>query len=113
MLHSFYTEIEKILQHIASDCDRRTPQGEHWHRELLRQMSTPAVTRPPVISPDLAALLNGFLMFRHLFRNASIVRMRWEKLAPLIAEVPQTYEKTYEEIEKFIRVIQPGGNQSG
>lgn len=35
MLHSFYTEIEKILRLIARDWDGRLPSSESWHRELL------------------------------------------------------------------------------
>ena len=35
MLHSFYTEIEKMLKLIAREWDGRTPSSEAWHRELL------------------------------------------------------------------------------
>jgi hypothetical protein len=35
MLHSFYTETEKILELIALDLDKRIPLSESWHRDLL------------------------------------------------------------------------------
>lgn len=34
MLHSFYTEIEKILKLIALDLDGKIPSSESWHRDL-------------------------------------------------------------------------------
>ena len=39
MLHSFYTEIEKILKIVALDLDRKMPSFESWHRDLLTQMA--------------------------------------------------------------------------
>ena len=41
MLHSFYTEIEKIFKLIAREWDGSLPTSESWHRELLRQMAAP------------------------------------------------------------------------
>jgi len=50
MLHSFYTEIEKILKLIAREWDDQMPASEAWHRELLKQMSTATAKRPAVLS---------------------------------------------------------------
>ena len=36
MLHSFYTEIEKILKLIARDLDEKIPSSESWHRESAK-----------------------------------------------------------------------------
>lgn len=49
-----------------------------------------------------------FLAFRHLFRGASIVLMRWEKLMPLLARVDLTYKQTEAEIGRFVRFIEAG-----
>ena len=35
MLHSFYTEIEKILKLIAKGLGESLPGSEAWHKELL------------------------------------------------------------------------------
>jgi hypothetical protein len=83
MLHSFYTEIEKILKLIAREWDGSLPTSESWHRDLLIQMAEATANRPAVLSADLLATLKEFLAFRHLFRGASIVLMRWDKLHPL------------------------------
>jgi hypothetical protein len=39
---------------------------------------------------ETAAVLGEFLAFRHLFRGASIMLMRWEKLVPLLGKVDPT-----------------------
>ena len=78
MLHSFYTEIEKILKLVAREF-------------LTEQMAVPTSARPAVITKDPVEVLSEFLAVRHLFRGASIALMRWDKLAPLIARVDQVY----------------------
>lgn len=108
MLHSFYTEIEKILKLIARECDGQLPSSDSWHRDLLIQMSQATANRPAVLSAGLREVLNEFLAFRHLFRGASIALMRWEKLYPLVAKVDQTYHQADGEIEAFRRFIEEG-----
>jgi hypothetical protein len=93
MLHSFYTEIEKILKLIALDLDKKLPSSESWHRDLLNQMMRVTERRPSVISADLVARLAELLAFRHLFRGASIVLMRWEKLSPLMSRIDGIHEE--------------------
>jgi hypothetical protein len=98
MLHSFYTEIEKILKISARDWDGHSPSSDSWHKDLLIQMSQPTDRRPAVVSTNLVEVLSEFLAFRHLFRGASIVLMRWEKLVPLLSKVDRTYDQTRNEI---------------
>lgn len=101
MLHSFYTEIEKILKLIALDLDEQIPASESWHRDLLKQMTTATAKRPAVITTALAPRLAELLAFRHLFRGASIALMRWAKLSPLMANVDNVYEETTREMSDF------------
>ncbi len=106
MLHSFYTEIEKILRLIAREGDERLPASDAWHKALLNQMFESTAKRPAVISASLVERLSEFLAFRHLFRGASIALMRWEKLTPLLDKVGPTYTQTTAEIESFVRFIE-------
>ena len=56
MLHSFYTEIEKILKMVALDRDRKMPSSESWHRDLLTQMAASTENSRAVMpSPQNAA----------------------------------------------------------
>ena len=106
MLHSFYTEVEKILKLIAREWDGQMPSSDAWHKDLLNQMSEAAARRPAVLSPALVEVLSEFLAFRHLFRGASIALMRWEKLSPLLAKVGRTHDQTAAEIGAFVRFIE-------
>lgn len=100
MLHSFYTEMEKILKLIARDWDDRMPSSESWHKDLLNQMATATDKRLAILTPDLVETLSEFLAFRHLFRGASIALMRWNKLSPLVTKVEFTFTQ-------FTRVSKP------
>lgn len=82
------------------------PSSESWHKELLNQTSETTAKRPAILSPTLVEILGEFLAFRHLFRGASIVLMRWEKIAPLIDRVDHTYERARAGIEVFVRFIE-------
>ena len=59
-----------------------------------------------MLSPTLVEELGEFLAFRHLFRGASIVLMRWEKLSPLPAKAGPTHDQTVAEIQTFVRFIE-------
>ena len=105
MLHSFYTEIEKILKLIALDFDKQISSSESWHRDLLSQMSATTDARPAVITSELVTRLTELMSFRHLFRHASIVLMRWNKLSPLVANVDGVYRETVRELNQFQRYL--------
>jgi hypothetical protein len=101
MLHSFYTEIEKILKLIAREWDGQLPASESWHKDLLIQMSQGTDKRPAVLSSSLVEVLKEFLAFRHLFRGASIALMRWNKLHPLVMKVQSAYEDARTQLAAF------------
>lgn len=105
MLHSFYTEIEKILKLIPLDLDKKIPSSESWHRDLLSQMAAPTEARPAVITTGLVTRRAELLAFRHLFRGASIALMRWDKLSPLVAKVDGVHEETVRELNQFQRFL--------
>ena len=105
MLHSFYTEIEKIFKLIALDLDKKIPSSESWHRDLLSQMTAATEGRPAVITTDLVTRLAELLAFRHLFRGASIALMRWDKLSPLVANVDGVHEETVRQLNHFQRFL--------
>jgi hypothetical protein len=101
MLHSFYTQIERIATFIAREWDGNLPSGDAWHRDLLKQTAVQTDSRPRVFEAGLVETLGEFLAFRHLFRGASIVRMRWDKLAPLVAKLDDVYIRVKASFEEF------------
>lgn len=68
-------------------------------------MSIATAKRPAVLSTDLVETLSEFLAFRHLFRGASIMLMRWPKLSPLLAKVGPTYDQTDAEVRAFVEFV--------
>ena len=109
MLHSFYTEIEKVLKLIAREWDGRVLASEAWHKELLNPMAVPTNARPAVITSDPVEILSEFLAFRHLFRGASVALMRWNKLSPLLAKVDRTYRQVTRELASLNEFLQSRG----
>lgn len=88
-LHSFYNRVEKIFALIAEYLDDFEPRGGGWHRELLRQMTLEiSGTRPPVLTDELAKLLEEYLDFRHYFRHSYTFDLDWEELLPKIKGLP-------------------------
>jgi hypothetical protein len=58
-LHSFYAELERMFELIATSVDRRVPAEEHWHQLLLEQMASEIYgVRPAVISEATCQLLD-------------------------------------------------------
>ncbi len=39
MLHAFYTGIENVFKRIQVELGEELPQGEGWHRRLLKAMT--------------------------------------------------------------------------
>ena len=102
MLHGFYTGVENVFKRIAIELDAERPSGEAWHRRLLDSMSKPGRDRPPVISPELKASLEGYLQFRHVFRQAYSFDLQWGKMAALVLECEHTLTEFEEEIDTFV-----------
>lgn len=105
MLHSFYTQIEKAFELIAREWDGGVATGESWHIDLLKQMARPTPRRQAVILETMLPDLREFLAFRHLFRGASIMLMRWEKLVPLLNRVDSTTNAVTERLCAFIEFL--------
>jgi len=51
-LHAFYSGIERLFELIARDIDQCVPDGEMWHRDLIKQMTKEINgVRPAVVNP--------------------------------------------------------------
>lgn len=102
MLHGFYTGIENIFKRIAIELDDRRPDGEAWHRLLLDSMSNSCPVRPAVISQNLKTSLEGYLQFRHVFRQAYSFDLQWEKMAALTLGCEEVFTDFEMEIDGFL-----------
>lgn len=104
IFHDFYNACERIFKWIAKDINGDFNPSEQWHKELLFRMTIKiADVRPAVISEELAADLNDFLQFRHLFRNIYGFELKSDLLDRLIDKFDRTASQFVEEIRKFIK----------
>ncbi len=101
VLHSFYTGVEAILTSIAKDLDGGAPSGQHSHRRLLDQMSTPSSTRGAVLTDDMSRRLYDYLSFRHFYRHGYSFFLDWEKMESLVSPV----EEVWAQLKKELRLL--------
>lgn len=100
-LHSFYSGIENLFKRIAISLDGAVPSGQTWHQILLESMTRPTAGRPAVLSEELRNRLKAYLDFRHVFRNAYLFLLRWNKMAPLVLHCDETFEDLSAELTVF------------
>lgn len=106
VLHDFYVAAENIFETVAREIDEKPPAGEHWHRELLLQMTLdiPEV-RPPLLSKETASRLDEFRAFRHVFRNVYGFNLSSEKIVDLLNKFPHTAGCLEREVYAFIKTM--------
>jgi hypothetical protein len=101
-LHGFYSGLEKLFELIARHVDRKLPDGETWHHDLLQQMAQdlPSV-RPAVISGESVDTIDEFRRFRHLVRNVYTMNLVPEKMEGLMEALPELWPKLRAELLAF------------
>jgi len=103
ILHDFYNCCERIFRKIAIDINGGYVETEQWHKALLYRMTIPIKDiRPAVVSEELAADLDEYLSFRHVFRNIYGFELKGERVTYLAGKFDRTAERFTEEIKKFL-----------
>ena len=109
-LHGLYSGLERIFEVIALNVDGRRPEGENWHQELLRQMSTEILTmRPAVISESSYGALNEYRGFRHVVRNIYTYTFNRVKMRKLVEEAPGLFNQARAELLAFADFLEETG----
>ncbi len=106
MLHGFYNGAENIFKRIAVHCDDGPPRGEGWHAALLDGMTRPGPNRPGAVSGPLAAELRKYLRFRHVFRHAYNVQLRWGEMADLVVACQGVLDRLEAEMDAFLKATE-------
>lgn len=111
ILHDFYNCCERIFKKIAIELNSGYENSEKWHKSLLYRMILPMEgIRPRVISDEVAADLDEFLAFRHLFRNIYGFELKGDRidyLADKFDRIVETFRKEIEEFSAFLRKSYP------
>ncbi len=101
-LHGFYSGLERLFELVVRHVDGNMPTGEMWHRYLLHQVSQDiADVRPAVISPNSGRALDEFRRFRHLVRNVYTMNLIPERMAGLMAQLPELWTSVRAELVAF------------
>ena len=103
ILHDFYNCCERVFKKIAIEINSGYEESEKWHKNLLYQMTTPIEgVRPRVISDELAADLDEFLAFRHLFRNIYGFELKGSRIDYLVGKFEKVAERFRKEAQDFL-----------
>ena len=109
-LHGLYSGLERMFEVIALNVDGRKPEGENWHQELLRQMSTEILEmRPAVISESSYEALNEYRGFRHVVRNIYTYTFNRVKMRKLVEEAPGLFNQVRAELLAFADFLEETG----
>ncbi len=102
ILHDFYTGVEHVFLRVAEELNGGVPRSEHWHRQLLVDMTLDLDSvRPAVISRELAELLGPYLRFRHLFRNLYGYILDRDRIAALEKDFSVVFDRFITESRTF------------
>lgn len=109
-LHGLYSGLERIFEVIALNVDGSKPEGENWHQELLRQMSTEILEmRPAVISESSYGALNEYRGFRHVVRNIYTHIFDRVKMRKLVEKAPGLFNQVRAELLAFADFLEGTG----
>lgn len=103
ILHDFYNCCERIFKKIAVGINGGYEESDKWHKSLLFRMTIPIKDiRTPIISEELAAELDDYLSFRHVFRNIYGFELKGERIKYLAEKFDAIAERFIKEIKGFL-----------
>ncbi len=106
ILHDFYNCCQRIFKKIAIEINEGYEETERWHRALLYRMTIPMKDiRPQVISEELAADLDEYLAFRHLFRSIYGFELKGDRIDRLAERFGVVSRRFAEEIGEFLEYL--------
>lgn len=104
-LHAYYNGVERVFVLIAKHFSELPAESHTWHRDLLKQMSTSTDHRPRVISNELRDELSQLLGFRHFFRHAYPMRLKWDLIRPLVKHLELSRRAFKREVYAFLATL--------
>jgi len=101
-VHAFYTGCEHVFRAISAFFENEL-DSSRWHADLLKRMrlEIPGV-RPRVLPDALAAELDLYRGFRHVFREAYGYELDWRRLKPLAERMTDVARETFLQVDRFM-----------
>jgi uncharacterized protein YutE (UPF0331/DUF86 family) len=88
--------IENILKQAVRKKGSKLPQGNTWHRDLVKLALTQGI-----ISKKTSEALKGYLAFRHFFSHAYAIELDPARIAPLVEGANSVFKSLQHDIEKM------------
>jgi hypothetical protein len=105
-LHVLFGHFENLFTRIARAFENQIEDQAQWHSELLWRMTLDIEgIRPAVISKESHISLDELLRFRHLFRNAYLLRFDPGRLAIVLREARPLQGQYQRELDRFIAFL--------
>ena len=106
ILHDFYNACERVFEKIVRRINGGIREEKSWHKKVSYQMTIEIEDiRPAVISEKLAADLDEYLAFRHLFRNIYGFELLGERLDRLVDKFETVVKLFKNEIRSFLKKL--------
>jgi len=102
VLHSFYNGIENILILIIKNYEKKLPNSNKWHLELLERAFVPMENGKQVFKNDLQETIEEYLKFRHFVRHAYSYKFKWEQMEHLINDVEIFWKNIKDNLNSFL-----------
>jgi hypothetical protein len=105
-LHSWYTALEALLVRVLTVFEGGIPAGEASHALVLRAaLRDIEGVRPAVLRASLRESLDEIRRFRHFFRHAYALDLRYEKLRSALRPLLQCHEMVEQDLARFAQAV--------
>ena len=106
-LHVIYGLFENMFTRIAANFGNHVEDSAQWHALLLKRMTLdiPEV-RPRVIQEETFLCLDELRRFRHLFRNAYLLRFDPQRLQLLLQDAWKLQETYPQDLNSFLQFLE-------
>lgn len=104
-LMNFYNGIENMIKRACKLYYGQFPQGDAWHKELLRLSCSPPEDKEGIFSEDTVKSLNKYLNFRHRFISGYGFQLEAEKMIELVDDIEPLWKEAKKELEGFFEKL--------
>lgn len=94
LLQQFYNGVENILKRLSHFLGQPLPEGDRFHITLLDRFTVPTQPPyPPLLDADLAADLDHYRQFRHVFRQIYSFDLQWSRFQQGVVEAEGVFDR--------------------
>ncbi len=105
-LPNLYNATEDLFKIVANAFENRVTDLSRWHTELLRRMRLEVEgVRPALLSTESVDLLNELRAFRHFFRHAYGVRLRFSRVDENLVAARQLRPLLWRDVAYFLEQL--------